>query len=71
MLRRGDSGPRVRELQQRLQQLHLYRGRADGDFGRRLEDALRTYQWARGLHGSLGVYDGPTRRRLESETSPP
>lgn len=71
VLRRGDSGPQVRELQQRLQQLHLYRGRADGDFGRRLEDALRTYQWARGLHGSLGVYDGPTRRRLESETSPP
>ncbi|WP_436736698.1 peptidoglycan-binding protein [Streptomyces sp. BBFR102] len=71
VLRRGDSGPRVRELQQRLQQLHLYRGPAHGDFGRRLEDALRVYQWARGLHDSLGVYDEPTRRQLESETTQP
>ncbi|MEU6109971.1 peptidoglycan-binding protein [Streptomyces albidoflavus] len=71
VLRRGDSGPQVRELQQRLQQLHLYRGQADGDFDRRLEDSLRVYQWARGLRDNLGVYDEPTRRQLESETTQP
>lgn len=71
VLRRGDSGPQVRELQQRLQQLHLYRGEANGDFDRRLEDALSMYQWARGLRDSLGVYDEPTRAQLESETTRP
>lgn len=71
VLRRGDSGPQVRELQQRLQQLHLYRGQADGDFDRRLEDSLRMYQWARGLRDNLGVYDEPTRRQLENETTQP
>ncbi len=71
VLRRGDSGPQVRELQQRLQQLHLYRGQADGEFDRSLEDSLRMYQWARGLRDNLGVYDEPTRRQLESETTQP
>ncbi|MFF0788227.1 peptidoglycan-binding protein [Streptomyces spiralis] len=60
------------ELQQRLAQLYLYTGRIDGVFGRRQENSVRTYQWARGVtsHG-LGVYGPATWASLESETSRP
>ncbi|MFI9149342.1 peptidoglycan-binding protein [Streptomyces sp. NPDC053367] len=73
VLRRGDYGPEVTELQQRLRQLYLYNGEINGNFTPPVEDALRNYQWARGLaDGSeLGVYDQPTRTMLESETSEP
>jgi peptidoglycan hydrolase-like protein with peptidoglycan-binding domain len=73
VLRRGDSGAEVAELQDRLRQLWLYNGEIDGDFTPSVEDALRNYQWARGLadESELGVYDQPTRAMLESETSEP
>ncbi|GAA2919749.1 peptidoglycan-binding domain-containing protein [Streptomyces mexicanus] len=72
MLRIGDRGSEVRELQLRLDQLHLYTGRADGVFDRRVEDSVRVYQWARGITSDgLGVYGPATRRSLESETSRP
>jgi peptidoglycan hydrolase-like protein with peptidoglycan-binding domain len=62
----------VAELQHRLRQLYLYNGDIHGTFNRPVEDALRNYQWARGLQDSeLGVYDQPTRAMLESETSEP
>ncbi|WP_307825110.1 peptidoglycan-binding protein [Streptomyces sp. M2CJ-2] len=72
VLRRGDHGPEVVELQQRLRQLHLYNSEIHGRFNRRVEDALRTYQWSRGIRGDeLGVYGPETRSRLESETREP
>lgn len=72
VLRRGDRGPEVTELQQRLRQLYLYNDRIDGRFGGRLEDALRTYQWARGIRSDdLGVYGAESRAKLEAETSEP
>ncbi|WP_261995085.1 peptidoglycan-binding domain-containing protein, partial [Streptomyces sp. ME109] len=46
-LRRGDQGPEVSELQQRLHQLFLYNHRTDGVYSRQVEDAVRRYQWAR------------------------
>ncbi|MFE1023483.1 peptidoglycan-binding protein [Streptomyces sp. NPDC058818] len=71
-LQRGDRGPEVVELQQRLAQLHLYTGDTDGDYDRQVEDAVRTYQWARGIRDdALGVYGQDTRGRLESETREP
>ncbi|MBR8641442.1 peptidoglycan-binding protein [Streptomyces tuirus] len=71
-LRLGDRGPEVAELQLRLRQLYLYDEDADGDFDSRLEDAVRTYQWSRGIQSDdLGVYDRETRARLESETKEP
>ncbi|MEU6917180.1 peptidoglycan-binding domain-containing protein [Streptomyces olindensis] len=72
VLRRGDRGPQVAELQQRLRQVYLYDEEADGSFDDRLEEAVRTYQWSRGVRtDDLGVYDRETRQRLESETRKP
>ncbi|MGW1544184.1 peptidoglycan-binding domain-containing protein [Streptomyces sp. NPDC002309] len=71
-LSRGDSGPEVTELQLRLRQLYLYNDDPDGDYTGEVENAVRTYQWARGIRGDeLGVYGEETRRMLESETSEP
>ncbi|MFD5659814.1 peptidoglycan-binding domain-containing protein [Streptomyces hirsutus] len=68
-LRRGDRGPEVVDLQQRLSNLYLYNGPANGRFSRRTEDAVRNYQWSRGIRGDeLGVYGPETRARLEAET---
>ncbi|MGW6541352.1 peptidoglycan-binding protein [Streptomyces massasporeus] len=72
VLRLGDSGPEVTELQLRLRQLYLYDDDTDGSFDNRLEDAVRTYQWSRGVQvDELGVYDRETRAKLESETREP
>lgn len=72
VLRRGDRGPEVVELQLRLGQLYLYTGPADGIFDDRVEQAVRTYQWARGVWADgIGLYGAETRRALESETAVP
>ncbi|CAL9584169.1 peptidoglycan-binding domain-containing protein [Streptomyces sp. enrichment culture] len=69
VLRRGDTGPEVTELQQRLRQLNLYGDRIDGTYTRPVEDAVRNYQLARGIkEDPLGEYGPATRRSLESET---
>ncbi|MFJ9720510.1 peptidoglycan-binding protein [Streptomyces sp. NPDC101213] len=72
VLRRGDRGPEVTELQLRLRQVYLYNDDATGVFNGRVEDALRTYQWSRGVQDDeLGTYGAATRARLESETKEP
>ncbi|MEV0636022.1 peptidoglycan-binding domain-containing protein [Streptomyces sp. NPDC050619] len=72
VLRRGDEGPEVTELQQRLNEVYLYNGDVDGDFTSEVEEALRNYQWSRSVGtDNLGVYDKETRAKLESETSEP
>ncbi|MFD7243553.1 peptidoglycan-binding protein [Streptomyces massasporeus] len=72
VLRLGDRGSEVTELQLRLRQLYLYNDDADGTFDDRLAEAVRTYQWSRGVQtDELGVYDRQTREKLESETRKP
>ncbi|MFF4396581.1 peptidoglycan-binding protein [Streptomyces sp. NPDC001480] len=72
VLRPGDQGAEVTELELRLRQINLYTGKIDGDYTTAVETAVRTYQWARGIQADeLGVYDAPTRTKLESETSEP
>jgi len=71
ILRRGDEGPEVTELQQRLKQLSLFVGDTDGNYNDRTETAVRNYQFTRGLNDNRGTYDQQTRDRLESETSEP
>ncbi|MEU1001654.1 peptidoglycan-binding protein [Streptomyces tibetensis] len=72
VLRLGDRGPEVTELQLRLRQLQLYDDDSDGTFDDRLQEAVRTYQWSRGIQSDdLGVYDRETRAKLESETREP
>ncbi|MEV5881360.1 peptidoglycan-binding domain-containing protein [Streptomyces sp. NPDC052020] len=70
VLRRGDRGPQVADLQTRLRKVYLYTGEVDGVFDQRVEDALRNFQWSRGIRSDeLGVYGPETRQRLEAETS--
>ncbi|MGP4048039.1 peptidoglycan-binding domain-containing protein [Streptomyces sp. 2A115] len=71
VLRRGDNGPEVTELQQRLSQLGLYAGNANGDFDGQTENAVRSYQFTRGIDEEQGVYGKETRERLEAETAEP
>ncbi|OIJ86175.1 peptidoglycan-binding protein [Streptomyces colonosanans] len=72
LLQNGDSGPEVTELQLRLRQLNLYSGPANGQYNRKVENSVRTYQLARGItQDEPGVYGTATRARLESETSAP
>ncbi|MFC9929944.1 peptidoglycan-binding protein [Streptomyces sp. NPDC127190] len=72
VLRTGDSGPQVVELQERLRQLNLYDDPVDGVYDRPVWDAVRTYQLARGIQGdTLGEYGPATRASLEAETSKP
>ncbi|MER5433389.1 peptidoglycan-binding domain-containing protein [Streptomyces sp. NPDC002588] len=72
VLRLGDQGTEVTELQLRLHQLYLYNGEADGTFSSEVETSLRNYQWSRGIQDDeLGVYGAATRAKLESETKEP
>ncbi|MFI2435593.1 peptidoglycan-binding protein [Streptomyces sp. NPDC018693] len=72
VLRRGDKGAEVAELQARLQQLFLYNSDINGSYNEQVEDAVRNYQHARGVRGDeLGEYGPPTRARLEAETREP
>ncbi|MEW1626166.1 peptidoglycan-binding domain-containing protein [Streptomyces sp. NPDC089173] len=69
-LRRGDQGPQVAVLQNRLQEVWLYHGDADGNFTDRVENAVRIYQSYKAIEGDpAGVYGPNTRRALEAETS--
>ncbi|WP_086724230.1 peptidoglycan-binding domain-containing protein [Streptomyces sp. NRRL B-24085] len=72
VLRRGSEGPEVVELELRLTQVGLYGRKPSGHYNEGVEDAVAVYQWQRGLQGAeRGVYDLPTRERLESETREP
>lgn len=74
VLRRGDRGPEVAELQLRLKELHLYPGSANGRFTEHVEYALLSFQWSRGVdtdEDERGVYGPDSRRALESETREP
>ncbi|GAA2311645.1 peptidoglycan-binding protein [Streptomyces kunmingensis] len=69
VLRRGDRGPQVAELQYRLRKLHLYADDPDGDFDSRTEYAVRAFQMSRGIRDdSPGTYGTATRQALERET---
>ncbi|MEW1611578.1 MULTISPECIES: peptidoglycan-binding domain-containing protein [unclassified Streptomyces] len=69
-LRRGDQGPQVAELQNRLGEVWLYHGDADGNFDDRVENAVRIYQSYKAIQGDpAGVYGPNTRSALEAETT--
>ncbi|MEV0118497.1 peptidoglycan-binding domain-containing protein [Streptomyces sp. NPDC050844] len=72
VLRRGDRGAGVVDLQERLQQLSLYEGEAHGNFNAPVASALTRFQVARGTDAAdgEGVYGAATRAALEAETTP-
>jgi putative peptidoglycan binding protein len=70
-LRRGDSGPGVAELQQRLLRVpDVYRdGSTGGRYDAALTEAVARFQLWYGVRGDeTGVYGDDTRRALESRT---
>ncbi|MET8982476.1 peptidoglycan-binding domain-containing protein [Streptomyces sp. NPDC004539] len=72
VLRLGDTGPQVRELQLRLKQIGRYDGEATGVYDESVQSAVRTYQFTRLiLSDDSGVYGPATRASLESETREP
>lgn len=64
-LRNGDTGDKVRALQQQLKNLGYYTGSVDGDFGSGTEEALREFQRVNGLSVD-GVAGRQTLSLLES-----
>jgi putative cell wall-binding protein len=68
-LARGDSGPAVLALQQRLVGLGYWLGTPDGTFGALTTQAVLAFQKAEGL-ARTGVYDAPTRARLAGAGRP-
>ena len=69
-IKRGANGDPVRKIQQRLSELHLYNGIADGSFGGGTESAVKTFQKANGLNPD-GCVGDQTWGRLFPATSTP
>ena len=65
VLREGDSGEAVFELQARLFELGYFTGRIDGRFGAETTEAVKAFQRANGL-GADGVVGSGTRNKLNS-----
>ena len=68
--RRGDSGPEVEAMQERLLKWNhqcLPEYGADGDFGKETEDAVKAFQKANDLPVT-GVYDAATEAALKAAT---
>ncbi|MTE17900.1 hypothetical protein F0L17_01875 [Streptomyces sp. TRM43335] len=71
VLRQGDTGPAVRELQERLSEIpHVYPdGGVDGRYDAAVAEAVARYQEWYGVRGDEeGVYGDDTRRDLEERT---
>nr|WP_241267671.1 peptidoglycan-binding domain-containing protein [Streptomyces scabichelini] len=71
VLRPGDSGPEVTELQLRLRQAVLYAGPTTNTYDDQTENSVRAFQTSRDIDDQLGIYGEETRERLESETQEP
>ena len=67
-LKRGSTGWRVEEMQQRLRDLGYLADDADGIFGPRTEKAVALFQTENGLK-STGIADSETLRKLYSDTA--
>ncbi|MET9874340.1 peptidoglycan-binding domain-containing protein [Actinacidiphila glaucinigra] len=68
-LQRGDTGPAVVDLQNRLKAVRLYYGPSDGDYSRKVSDAVARFQFFNGVKGDpQGVYGPNTRAALEAKT---
>jgi len=70
LLRRGDSGAKVRSLQARLRQIGWFDGDVSDLYGSRTDTAVRGFQAKRGINVT-GSLDEPTWDRLVSMTRPP
>jgi peptidoglycan hydrolase-like protein with peptidoglycan-binding domain len=70
LLKRGDDGDRVRELQHRLRQLEWFSGNITGSYGKGTETGVSGFQDKRGYDAS-GEVDQKTWDKLASMTKKP
>ena len=63
-LKKGDSGDRVRELQEKLRELGFLSGSVDGSYGRKTVDAVAWYKSHFDLDGSGRSVDAETVRMI-------
>jgi hypothetical protein len=72
VLRQGDHGAEVKEMQGRLRQTLAYTGEANGDFDAATRDGVARFQVWYGVQGDpKGVYGPNTRKSLEGATTKP
>ncbi|MCZ4125314.1 peptidoglycan-binding domain-containing protein, partial [Streptomyces sp. H39-S7] len=70
VLRLGDTGARVKDLQQRLRKAYVYMGDVDGVFDSQVRDAVAMFQFWNAIGSDpAGVYGSATRTALERQTS--
>ncbi|HEX8697274.1 MAG TPA: peptidoglycan-binding protein [Myxococcaceae bacterium] len=68
VLKKGASGPEVKQLQEQLNKLGYSVGTADGEFGPKTEAAVKKFQAAKGLEAD-GVVGPKTREALQQASS--
>ena len=68
LIKRGDQGERVRNIQESLRRLGYFEGKADGDFGEYTENAVKEFQRMNKLTPD-GVVGPSTLARLGSSTA--
>lgn len=68
LIKRGDQGERVRNIQESLRRLGYFEGKADGDFGEYTENAVKEFQRQNKLTPD-GVVGPSTLARLGSSTA--
>jgi len=67
ILRRGDQGNNVKQIQRALLRLKLYRGSIDGIYGPLTEEAVRKFQSKYKVLLNDGIYGPNTRKYLDME----
>lgn len=67
ILRRGDQGEGVRQLQRALKQINFNPGTVDGIYGPRTEDAVRRFQSMYAALATDGIYGPNTRKYIRME----
>ncbi|NJL00450.1 MAG: hypothetical protein HC838_06625 [Spirulinaceae cyanobacterium RM2_2_10] len=68
-IKRGDSGPEVRELQMRLERLEIYEGGISGEYDEATEAAVRTFQEQNDIEPT-GIFNVETWRKLDDIQNP-
>lgn len=66
ILKQGNKGAEVKQLQNALNAVHFKSGAADGIFGPKVKDALRRFQMIYLPYEVDGVYGPNTRRKLQA-----
>ena len=69
----GSSGPVVKRLQERLNYLHYYSGRPDGQYGPNTEEAVWAFKEAQGIQTAIAPNSvtGAMKRALVHPKQPP